>query len=185
MTATRHRLLDDDTITVVGKTLYRLEAVCDIPEHGIVAGTRGGYVSKEAAFPQDSRAWIYPDARVIGGVFRGGYFHGGDFHGGDFRGGVFHGGNFHGGVFRGGVFRGGDWHSSPFQAQGLRHFINVADGEGNVQIGCHCKHIDEWLRCYEAVGKQEGYTETEIAIYKALLDACKIAIGETKGGETR
>lgn len=106
-------------------------------------GDLGGYIKDESCLPQDGTGWVYPRGVVSGGAVYGG------------------------------VVRGGVWEYSPLQVQGTKHFFNVCDEKGNVQIGCYAKHIDEWLKCFAEVGKREGYTPEQIAEYHDYLKLAK------------
>lgn len=50
------------------KRFYRLQALCDIPLHGVKAGDFGGYVTKRASLSQENSCWIGGEAQVIGDV---------------------------------------------------------------------------------------------------------------------
>jgi hypothetical protein len=54
-----------------------------------------------------------------------------------------------------------------------------------VQIGCHRKHIDEWLKHYKAIGRAEKYTDAQIAEYGILLQAVKAWIIAVLPAETK
>ena len=58
--------LTSETPDYTGKTLYRIRALRDIPEHGVVAGDLGGWVESEANLSQDYNAWVSGDAHVYG-----------------------------------------------------------------------------------------------------------------------
>ena len=53
-------------INVDGHILRRIRALVDMPGHDVKAGDIGGYVENEKNLPQDSRAWVYDNARVYG-----------------------------------------------------------------------------------------------------------------------
>ena len=114
-----------------------------------------------------------------GGVFRDGVFHGGVFHGGWFHGGVFHGGWFHGGEFRDGWFHGGVFHDGwlPLQISGSKHFLNIPDGK-TIQIGCKNGTPAWWRLNYKQVGKEQGYSEAQVAEYYEYI---KLATKVIKG----
>ena len=123
------------------------------------------------------RGGVFRDGNFHGGVFRGGVFHDGDFRGGsfyngNFRGGVFYGGDFHGGVFRGGVFHGGEFTKSQLQIQGTRHFMNytMKNGIPSIAIGCECHSIEDWQLNGEEIGKQNGYTDSQISEYRIYIE---------------
>jgi hypothetical protein len=51
--------------------------------------------------------------------------------------------------------------------QGSRHEINAIDG--NVRVGCIQHSISEWLEQFEEIGKEQKYSEAQIAEYGAHL----------------
>ena len=97
------------------------------------------------------RAIFGDDAEIVGGEFRGGVFIGGEFRGGVFRGGVFIGGELRGGWL-------------PLQIQGSRHLLNIPDGK-TIQIGCKNGTPAWWRLNYKQVGKEQDYSEAQIAEY--------------------
>ena len=56
----KYRLLENDTITVSGRTLYRIEALRDFADVRI--GDRGGYVESEKNLSHEGDCWVYDDA---------------------------------------------------------------------------------------------------------------------------
>jgi carbonic anhydrase/acetyltransferase-like protein (isoleucine patch superfamily) len=65
MKAEKHfKLRDDLKITFNEVTLYRIEALRDIPTHDIKTGDIGGYVEKEENLSDN--AWVFDDAKVFG-----------------------------------------------------------------------------------------------------------------------
>lgn len=60
----KYRLLVDDTITVSGRTLYRIEAVRDFAN--VKKGDRGGYVESEENLSHEGTCWVYDNACVYG-----------------------------------------------------------------------------------------------------------------------
>ena len=81
----KYRLLEDDTITVSGRTLYRIEALKDFAN--VKKGEKGGYIESEnnlshigncwvfgTAWVSDNarvsdNAWVYGNARVFGNAY--------------------------------------------------------------------------------------------------------------------
>jgi serine acetyltransferase len=51
-----------------GKKFYRIQALRDIPEHGVKAGDLGGYVSDRYILSQKDSSWIGDEAKVYGWV---------------------------------------------------------------------------------------------------------------------
>ena len=54
--------LTDETITVFGRTLYRIQATENIPSRYVDEGELGGFIEKEANLSGD--AWVSGNARV-------------------------------------------------------------------------------------------------------------------------
>lgn len=59
--------LTEETVTVYGKTLYRIRAVRDFGS--VKTGEFGGYIEKEENLSHSGNAWIYDDARVCGNAW--------------------------------------------------------------------------------------------------------------------
>jgi hypothetical protein len=59
--------LTEETVTVYGKTLYRIRAVHDFGS--VKTGEFGGYIEKEENLSHFGNAWIYGDARVFGNAW--------------------------------------------------------------------------------------------------------------------
>ena len=57
---------------------------------------------------------------------------------------------------------------SILQIAGSRHRIVVRNAD-EVRIGCEIHPLSWWLKHYKAVGRREGYSETQIAEYYAHL----------------
>jgi carbonic anhydrase/acetyltransferase-like protein (isoleucine patch superfamily) len=53
----------------VARKLYRIQALRDIPEHGVKKGDIGGYVSSKYTLSQEGSCWIAFGAKAIGAVF--------------------------------------------------------------------------------------------------------------------
>lgn len=60
----KYRLLEDDTITVSGRTLYRIEALRYLAD--VEKGDKGGYVEKEDNLSHEGNCWVSGDAWVCG-----------------------------------------------------------------------------------------------------------------------
>ena len=56
--------LTEETVTVFGKTLYRIRAVRDFGS--VKTGEFGGYIEKEENLSHFGDAWVYDDAEVSG-----------------------------------------------------------------------------------------------------------------------
>ena len=64
------------------------------------------------------------------------------------------------------------WVKSPLFIVGSRHSLTNAK-HGYIQIGCHCKTIDWWLKNYKDIGQQEGYTSEETKEYGLYIQLFK------------
>lgn len=60
----KYRLLENDTITVGNRTLYRIEALRDFAD--VEKGDKGGYVESEDNLSHDGNCLVYGNARVYG-----------------------------------------------------------------------------------------------------------------------
>jgi len=52
-----------------------------------------------------------------------------------------------------------------------KHFSYYCDGI--LKIGCELKKPQEWLECYQKLGKKHNYTEQEIEMYLKFINICK------------
>lgn len=59
--------LTEETISYMGKTLYRIEAVRDFRD--VKAGDRGGYIEKEDNLSHSGDCWVSGDAQVSGNAW--------------------------------------------------------------------------------------------------------------------
>ena len=60
-----------------------------------------------------------------------------------------------------------------------RHAIVAIDDD--VRIGCYRKPLAEWLETFEAVGRENKYTEAEIAEYGGWLRAMAAVLAARRG----
>ncbi|HGF4559044.1 TPA: hypothetical protein ACF360_004247, partial [Escherichia coli] len=60
----KYEILWDEAQQVDDVTLYRIRALRDIPQRGVKAGDRGGWVAGEHNLSQDDDACVYGNARV-------------------------------------------------------------------------------------------------------------------------
>ena len=60
----KYKLLENDTITVDGRTLYRIEALRDFAS--VRKGSKGGYIESEDNLSHTGECWVYGSARVYG-----------------------------------------------------------------------------------------------------------------------
>ena len=73
---------------------------------------------------------------------------------------------------------GGHWPKNPISILGSKHHICQCN-TNKIKIGCIIKTFDEWLERFEEIGKENGYTKTEIIEYKIIIDAI-ININKTR-----
>ena len=67
---------------------------------------------------------------------------------------------------------GNAWELSPIQIQGSKHFVNEC-AKGEISIGCQKFPIDEWLRSFESIGDEYGYTPEQIKEYGLYIKLIK------------
>ena len=65
------------------------------------------------------------------------------------------------------------------QIHASRHTIVAIDDD--VRIGCHRKPLAEWLETFEAVGRENKYTEAEIAEYGGWLRQIAAVLAARRG----
>lgn len=58
----KYELVEDDTITFNGRTLFRIRALIDLPL--VKPGDLGGYIESENNLSQEGTCWVYRDAMV-------------------------------------------------------------------------------------------------------------------------
>lgn len=56
--------LTDETINVMGRTLYRIEALKDFSD--VNKGDKGGFIENEDNLSHDGNCWVYSNAKVYG-----------------------------------------------------------------------------------------------------------------------
>ena len=61
---TKKYKLTDETMTIYGRTLYRIEALKDFSD--VKKGDKGGYIEKEENLSQNGDCWVYHNAVVCG-----------------------------------------------------------------------------------------------------------------------
>lgn len=61
--------LTTDTTTYEGQTLFRIQALRDIPRYAVKKGDMGGWVNSEKRLSQKGDAWIGGNAMVYNGAF--------------------------------------------------------------------------------------------------------------------
>ena len=77
--------------------------------------------------------------------------------------------------------RGADLRAKQYlcQIHASRHAIVAIDND--VRIGCERKPLAEWLETFEAVGRENKYTEAEIAEYGGWLKAIAAVLAARRG----
>ena len=55
--------ITDETIKYLGKTLYRIEALCTFDD--VKIGDKGGFIESENNLSQEGTCWIYNNAKVL------------------------------------------------------------------------------------------------------------------------
>ena len=82
---------------------------------------------------------------------------------------------------RGADLRGADLRAKQYlcQIHASRHAIVAIDND--VRIGCERKPLAEWLETFEAVGRENKYTEAEIAEYGGWLKAIAAVLAARRG----
>ena len=60
----KYRLLEDETITIDGRTLYRIEALRDFAD--VKKGDKGGYIESEINLSHEGNCWVSGNAWVYG-----------------------------------------------------------------------------------------------------------------------
>ena len=58
----KYRLLEDETITIDGRTLYRIEALRDFAD--VNKGDKGGYIESEINLSHEGNCWVSGNAWV-------------------------------------------------------------------------------------------------------------------------
>lgn len=59
----KYELLTDQTITVLGRKLFRIRALVSFSD--VEAGDEGGYVESESNLGTDGNAWVYGNAHYL------------------------------------------------------------------------------------------------------------------------
>jgi len=49
-------------------------------------------------------------------------------------------------------------------------------GTDEIVIGCHRHTVNQWLETFESVGKSEGYSDKQIAMYGAFIKQCALVL---------
>ena len=109
-----------------------------------------------------------------------------DLRGADLREADLRGANLPGANLRGADLREADLREADLRAKqylcqihASRHAIVAIDDD--VRIGCHEKPLAEWLETFEAVGRENKYTEAEIAEYGGWLRQIAAVLAARRG----
>jgi hypothetical protein len=51
-------------------------------------------------------------------------------------------------------------------------------GNDEIVIGCHRHCINHWIEQFETIGKNENYTDKQIAMYGAFIKQCAIVFNQ-------
>ena len=75
------------------------------------------------------------------------------------------------------------WETTPFFIAASRHSVTTCT-HTKIQIGCQCLTAEDWLKNYERIGRENGYTPDQIAEYGMILrlasDWLKMKFGTNK-----
>ena len=63
----KYKILKDQYIEVIGKKLYRIQALKDF--NGVKSGDIGGYIESESNLSQSDNAWVSDNAQVCGNAW--------------------------------------------------------------------------------------------------------------------
>ena len=126
---------------------------------------------------RDGRVLVTVDADTLSGAdLRGANLRAANLFGADLR-----GANLFGADLRRADLRWADLRCKQYicQIHASRHAIIAIDDD--VRIGCHRKSLAEWLETFEAVGRENGYTEAEIAEYGGWLRQIAAVLAARRG----
>ena len=146
-----------DEIIVVGDvTLHRIIACRDFGT--VKKGDLGGFLQYQRNLSYSGICWVsgsarvYDNARVYGDAWVSGSAR------------VY--GNAR--VYGDAQVSGDAWRFSPLCIQGRKHSLTVSSYD-TITIGCITKSIDEWLNEYTKIGKENGYSPSEIKEYGSMI----------------
>ncbi len=121
------------------------------------------------------------EANLSGANLRWADLRGADLRWAGLRGADLRGADLYGADLRGADLRWADLHAKQYicQIHASRHAIVAIDDD--VRIGCHRKPLAEWLETFEAVGRENKYTEAEIAEYGGWLRQIAPVVAARRG----
>ena len=145
---TKKYKLTDNTKIVCGVTLHQIQALRDIPTHGVKTGDMGGWIEKEDNLEHDGNAWVYGNASVYGNARVGGDAM---------------------------VYKTSDYFcAGPIGSRDdYTTFFNTKKGEIEVKCGCFNGKIEEFLKRVEETHENNEHAQA----YKILAEIAKLRIG--------
>ena len=116
-------------------------------------------------------------ANLEGAYLRGANLEGANLRGANLEGAYLEGANLEGANLEGANLRGAYLEGANLEGATVDRWSSVIIGSKHVitaysdrvEIGCHERTYDSWLKLYEDVGKREGYTPAQIEEYGALI----------------
>ena len=163
---TKKYKLTDNTKIVCGVTLHQIQALRDIPTHGVKTGDMGGWIEKEDNLEHDGNAWVYGNASVYGNARVGGNAE------------VYGNASVYGNARVCGdamVYKTSDYFcAGPIGSRDdYTTFFNTKKGEIEVKCGCFNGKIEEFLKRVEETHENNEHAQA----YKILAEIAKLRIG--------
>ena len=159
------------------------------------ADLQGAYLRGADLQDADLQGAYLRGADLQGAYLRGAYLRGADLRDADLQGAYLRGAYLRGADLRGADLQGADLRGADLQGAdlhqckqyvavipGSRHSIGVIDDD--IRIGCQRMTLAEWLERFEAVGREAGYTEPQIAEYGIYLKAIRDVLEARKHATT-
>jgi hypothetical protein len=121
------------------------------------------------------------EADLRGANLYGANLYGANLYWANLRGANLYGANLYGADLRGADLRGADLRCKQYvcKIHASRNVIVAIDDD--VRIGCERKPLAEWLQTFEAVGRENKYTEAEIAEYGGWLRQIAAVVAARRG----
>jgi hypothetical protein len=111
-------------------------------------------------------------ANLEGADLRGANLRGADLEGADLEGANLEGANLRGANLRGADSEGANGIKLPIiSISGSMHSLQYMNE--HIKIGCIEYHIEYWKIMYDVIGRENNYTDEQIAEYKSYIDMCK------------
>ncbi len=159
------------------------------------ADLQGAYLRGADLQDADLQGAYLRGADLQGAYLRGAYLRGADLRDADLQGAYLRGADLRGAYLRGADLRDADLQGAYLRGAylhqckqyvavipGSRHSIGVIDDD--IRIGCQRMTLAEWLERFEAVGREAGYTEPQIAEYGIYLKAIRDVLEARKHATT-